>query len=124
MDVYCLEERKLDNKFFGLEFHHVARDYNVAADVLSKLGSTRAQAPARVFVHELHKLSIVETAPPKTTDWGNNAPDREVMMIDIDWRNPFIDYIKEHKLPLDKIEAEQVSRRYKNYIIVADKLYR
>jgi hypothetical protein len=43
MDAYCLEVRKLENKFYGLEFHHVVHDNNVAADVLSKLGSTRAQ---------------------------------------------------------------------------------
>jgi ribonuclease HI len=46
MDAYFLEVRKLENKFYGLEFHHVVRDNNVAADVLSKLGSTRAQVPA------------------------------------------------------------------------------
>jgi hypothetical protein len=40
MDAYCLEVRKLENKFYGLEFHHVVRNNNVAADVLSKLGST------------------------------------------------------------------------------------
>jgi ribonuclease HI len=30
MDAYCLEIRKLENKFYGLEFHHVVRDNNVA----------------------------------------------------------------------------------------------
>jgi ribonuclease HI len=40
MDTYYLEVCKLENKFYGLEFHHVVRDNNVAADVLSKLGST------------------------------------------------------------------------------------
>jgi ribonuclease HI len=49
MDAYYLEVRKLENKFYGLEFHHVVRDNNVAADVPSKLGSTRAQVPAGVF---------------------------------------------------------------------------
>jgi ribonuclease HI len=39
MDAYCLEVRKLENKFYGPEFHHVVRDNNVAADVLSKLGA-------------------------------------------------------------------------------------
>jgi hypothetical protein len=53
MDAYYLEVRKLENKFYGLEFHHVIRDNNVAADVLSKLGSSCAQVPASVFVHEL-----------------------------------------------------------------------
>jgi ribonuclease HI len=68
MDSYYQEVRKLENKFFGLEFHHVVRDNNVAANVLSKLGSTRAQVPAGVFVHELHAPSIPEPAPPTTDD--------------------------------------------------------
>jgi ribonuclease HI len=67
MDAYCLEVRKLENKFYGHEFHHVVRDNNVAADVPSKLGSTRAQVPAGVFIHELHAPSIPEPAP-MTTD--------------------------------------------------------
>jgi hypothetical protein len=66
MDAYCLEVRKLENKSYGVEFHHVVRDNNVAADVLSKLGSIRAQVPAGVFFHELHELSIPELAPPTT----------------------------------------------------------
>ena len=41
MDAYVEEIRKLENKFSGLEIHHVDRDNNVGADVLSKLGSTR-----------------------------------------------------------------------------------
>ena len=39
MDAYVAEIRKLENKFSGLQIHHVVRDNNVAADVLSKLGS-------------------------------------------------------------------------------------
>jgi ribonuclease HI len=31
MDAYCLEDCKLENKFYGPEFHHVVRDNNVAA---------------------------------------------------------------------------------------------
>jgi ribonuclease HI len=64
MDAYCLEVRKPENKFCGLEFHHVVRDNSVAVDVLSNLGSTRAQVPAGVFVHELHAPSIPEPVPP------------------------------------------------------------
>jgi hypothetical protein len=37
MDAYCLEVRKLENKFYGLEFHHIVCDNNVSVDVLSKL---------------------------------------------------------------------------------------
>jgi ribonuclease HI len=66
MGAYCLEVCKLENKIYGLEFHHVVRGNNVAADVLSKLGSTRALAPLGVFVHELHAPSIPEPAPTTT----------------------------------------------------------
>jgi hypothetical protein len=70
MDAYCAQIRKLENKFYGLEFHHVVRADNEAADKLSKLGSTRAVIPHGVFVHDLVKPSIeqleqpVSVAPP------------------------------------------------------------
>jgi ribonuclease HI len=53
MNKYCAAVRKLEDKFEGLEFHHVERDRNAAADALSKLGSSRAQVPPRVFVQEI-----------------------------------------------------------------------
>jgi ribonuclease HI len=85
MDTYCLEVHKLEKKFYGLEFHHIIRDNNVAADVLSKLGSTRAQVPAGVFVHELHAQSIPEPTPPTTVP-AHPPAGQEDMMIDVDWR--------------------------------------
>jgi ribonuclease HI len=92
MDTYCLEVRNLENKFYSLKFHHVVRDNNVAADVLSKLGSTRAQVLAGVFVHMLHAPSIPEPAST-TTGPAPSQPGQEVMMIDVNWQQPFIDYI-------------------------------
>jgi hypothetical protein len=55
MNKYCSVVRKLEDKFEGLEFHHVERDRNAAADTLSKLGSSRAQVPHRVFVQEIQQ---------------------------------------------------------------------
>jgi hypothetical protein len=123
MDAYCLEVCKLESKFYGLEFHHVVRDNNVAADVLSKLGSTRAQVLAGVFVHELHAPSIPEPAPT-TTDPAHPPAGQEVMMIDVDYRQTFIDYIREQKVPSDKSSAKQLVHWAKSYILVRDKLYR
>jgi ribonuclease HI len=121
MDAYYLEVCKLENKFHGLEFHHVVRDNNVAADVLSKLGSTRAQVPAAVVVHKLHAPSIPE---PPTIDAAHPPAVQEVMMIDVDWRQPFIDFICEQKVPTDKNLAEKLIHRAKSYVLVEDKLYR
>jgi ribonuclease HI len=40
MDAYCLEVRKLKNKFYSLDFHHVVHDNNAAADVLSRTSNS------------------------------------------------------------------------------------
>jgi hypothetical protein len=122
MDAYCLEVHKLENKFYGLEFHHIVRDNNVAADVLSKLGSTRAQVPAGVFVHELHVPSIPEPATTTTYPAPSQAG-QEVMMIDVDWRQPFIDCIREQKVSTSKNLAEKIIHWAKSYVLVGDKLY-
>jgi hypothetical protein len=46
------------------------------------------------------------------------------MKIDVDWRQPFIDYIHEEKVPSYKNLAEQLVHRAKSYVLVKDKLYR
>ena len=109
MDVYVAEIRKLKNKFSGLEIHHVIRDNNVAADVLSKLGSDRAEVPPGIFVHELHHPSI-NTSTPMEVDSVPQETSREVMMTEIDWRATFIDYIKDQVLPpgINKDDAEAI----------------
>jgi hypothetical protein len=56
MDAYVMETRKLENKFSWLEIHHVICDNNVGVDVLSKLGSDRANVPPGVFIQEMHHL--------------------------------------------------------------------
>jgi hypothetical protein len=98
MDAYVQEVRKLENKFFGLVVHHMIREHNVSTDILSKLGSTREQVPAKVFVQELKQPSI-KSSPQITTDTGPQRPDREVMMLGEDWREIYIDFIRDQRLP-------------------------
>jgi hypothetical protein len=78
--------------------HVVCNNNNIAANVLSKLGSDKAEVPPGIFVHELHHPSIntsttmeIVTVPQETS--------REVMMIEVGWRTTFIDYIKDQVLP-------------------------
>jgi ribonuclease HI len=89
MDAYVQEVRKLEKKISGLEVHHVVREHNVGADILYKLGSTRAQVLAGVFIQELKQPSI-KSSPQITTDAGLPQPDREVMMLGEDWRERHI----------------------------------
>jgi hypothetical protein len=127
MDAYVTKVRKLENKFSGLEIHHVICDNNVGADVLSKLGSDRPNIPTGVFIHELYHPSI--KAPDSTSiAQGPKEPDREVLMIEVDWRVAFIDYMHEHKLPpaVDpkSCEATRILRRSKGYVLVGGNLYK
>jgi ribonuclease HI len=109
MDAYCAEIRKLESHFKGIEFQHVPRNNNIAADVLSKLSSRRALVPAGVFVQDLCKPSIKlldsnNTEPPSNDQ--NPAPPRDVLMTEKedDWRKPFIDFILDQLVPDDKAE--------------------
>jgi hypothetical protein len=61
----------------------VPRNNNVAADVVSKLGSRRALVPAGVFVQDLHKLSIKLLNPDSTNlvqPEETPVPARDVLM--------------------------------------------
>jgi hypothetical protein len=104
----------------------VLREHNVAADALSKLGSTRAQVPAGVFVQELKQPSI-SPSPQVSTGTGSVQPEREVMLVGEDWRGPFIDYIRDLVLPAGmdpkSAAAARVMRRSKGFVLVEDKLY-
>ena len=127
MDAYVVEIRKFENKFSGLEIHHVVRNNNVAADVLSKLGSDRAEVPPGIFVHELHH-PLINISMPMEVDPVPQETSREVMMIEADWRTTFIDYIKDKVLPpgikKDDAEAVRIMRRSKNYVLIDNKLYK
>jgi len=127
MDAYVVEIRKLENKFSGLEIHHVDHKNNVGADVLSKLGSTRAAVPPGVFVHELHHPSVKEQNQ-QVTNTELPTTVREVLMIDEDWRTQFIDFIKEFKFPphIDpkSAEAARITKRSKGFVLVGDNLYK
>jgi ribonuclease HI len=104
MNVYCVEVHKLEDHFEGIEFHHVSRDNNMAADVLSKLGSKRALVPAGVFVQDLRKPSIRLLSDPETSH-SNIPGSRNVLIAEAkdDWRLDFIAYIMEKRVPEDKV---------------------
>jgi hypothetical protein len=69
MDAYCSAIRKMEGKFYRIEYHHMVRDKNQAVNQLSKLGSSRAKIPPGVFVQDLKAPSVedkseVEETPP------------------------------------------------------------
>ena len=105
MDAYCAEIRKLEGKFYGIEYHHMVWDQNQPADQLSKIRSSRTAAPPGVFVQDLLAPSIKEDKEVV------EVPPAEQLVLIVpspvaDWREQFIKYLSNDKVPADKTETE------------------
>jgi ribonuclease HI/transposase InsO family protein len=118
MGKYCAAVQKLEDKFEGLEFHHVERDRNAAADALSKLGSSQAQVPPRIFVQEIQQPSTITYQMEECNALSQPEVDPN------DWREPIIRYIKNEEEPDDKAAAERITRQSAHYTIIGGLLYR
>jgi ribonuclease HI len=105
MGKYCTAVWKLEDKFEGLEFHHVERDRNATADALSKLGSSRTQVPPGVFVQEVPRPSISMDQVEECNTLSQPESNSD------DWREPIIRYIKNEEEPDDKNTAERIARQ-------------
>ena len=124
MDAYCQEIRKLEAKFYGLEFHHIPRDDNVTADILLKLGSKRALVLAGVFIQALNNPTIkIEEEPPTKPDLVP-VLGQQVLTLDTDWHFPIIDFIKNKKSYPKGKEHEKLAHRSSNYIVIGSELFR
>jgi hypothetical protein len=88
---YYAVVRKIEDKFKGLEFHHIERDGNAAADALSKLGSSRMQVPPGIFVQEIQQPSTTPGPTEECKVVDQEGPDLK------DWMEPIIKYIKMRK---------------------------
>jgi hypothetical protein len=108
----------LEDKFEGLVFHHVERDHNAAADALSKLESSQAQVPPRVFIQEIQQPSVTAEQAEEchALDQAETYPN--------DWRESIIKYIKNKEEPDDKATTELIARQSAHYTIIGGLLYR
>jgi ribonuclease HI len=118
MGKYSMVVRKLEDKFEGLEFHHVERDRNAAADALLKLRSSQAQVPPRVFVHEVPRPSIPSDQAEECNTLSQPESDPD------DWRGPIIRYIRNEEEPDDKAAEESITRQSVHYTLIGGTLYR
>jgi Reverse transcriptase-like len=58
MAAYCQEVRRLEEKFEGLELHHILRRDNEVADYLAKLASSRESPPPGIFIEDIGKPTV------------------------------------------------------------------
>jgi hypothetical protein len=104
MDAYCAVIRKLEDKFYDIEYHHVVRADNQVADKLSKLGSTKVKVLVRVFIQDLVTPSIKQGQ-----EGVEEKPPAEQLVAALpgpssDWREPFTKYLTTANVLANNIE--------------------
>jgi hypothetical protein len=112
--------RDLEDKFHGLELHHVLRDYNKAADVLANTKSSCSTVPHGAFTSDQHAPSIRTEGekPPEEEKPKVMAIDQppELHLEDPDWPFPILEWLVEGKLPSDQTEAWRIARWAKMFV--------
>ena len=101
----------------------MVRDQNQLANHLSKIDSSRATIPPRVFVQDLFTSSIKEEKEVQ------EIPPIEQLVLTVpspatDWREQFIKYLTSAEVPANKAETECLICRSKHYVLVDDNLMR
>jgi hypothetical protein len=141
MEAYCDEVRRLEDKFYGLELNHVTRRYNETADELAKIASGRTTVPPDVFSRDLHQPSVkindspepeapsAQSEVPSTTPEVPSAPEGEALRVeeersgatpDRNWQTPYMQYLHQGELPLDRAEARRVAWHAKSFVLLGD----
>ena len=134
---------KMSARFEGLEFHHVVRENNQAADILARIGAKRDPVPPNIFLERLFKPSVVwEGETGNTSPDPNITPDPEpsddiggsateitpsahmITAIIGPWIEPFLAYLNRQELPGGQNEERCIVRRSKDYKVHEGELYK
>ena len=122
-------------RFEGLEFHHVVRENNQAADILARIGARRDPVPPNIFLERLFKPSVLweeesgNDKPEKTAPTGDSADDitpsaHDIMAVIAPWTEPFLAYLLRQELLEDQNEARCIVWRSKAYKVHEGELYK
>jgi hypothetical protein len=134
MEAYCDEVRHLEDKFYGLELNHVARRYNETAYELAKIVSGQTTVPPDVFSRDIYQPFVkLDDAPePEETSAQPEVPsatEGEALRVEGEqngvvpnqhWQTPYLEYLLQGELPLDKTEARRLARRAKSFVLLGD----
>ena len=134
---------QMSARFEGLEFHHVVRENNQAADILACIGAKRDPIAPNIFLERLFKPSVVwqgetgnispdPTTTPKSehTDiiWGSSTEITRsahlIMDVIAPWTEPFLAYLNRRELPEGQNEARRIVRRSRAYRVHGEELYK
>ena len=140
MAAYCQEVHKLENKFQGIELHHVPQKNNDAADFLAKLAARRVPTPDGVFINDLHEPSarilecLIQMHPDANQALRGSDPGASmttspttvavVTLDQADWRASLLAYLLKEVLSPERTEAQQIARRAKTFVAISNELYK
>jgi ribonuclease HI/transposase InsO family protein len=134
MEAYCDEVRRLEDKFYALELNHIARRYNETANELAKIASGQTTVPPDVFSRDIHQPSIKidDTPEPEEASAQPEVPsaaegealrvegERNGVTPNPNWQAPYLEYLLQGELPLDKAEARRLARCAKSFVLLGD----
>jgi ribonuclease HI len=134
MEAYCDEVRRLEDKFYGLELNHIARRYNETADELAKIASGQTTVPPDVFSRDIHQPSVKidDTPEPEEASAQPEVPsaaEGEALRVkgkqngvtpNPNWQTPYLQYLHQGGLPLNKVEARRLAWRAKSFVLLGD----
>ena len=112
------------SQFAFIKLEHIPRKYNTQADSLAKLAAVLklpVDGRIEVTVEECLVLPHVLETISQTENVNSNETSETQ---DLDWRAPFIEYLKFGRLPIEKSKVIELKRRILSYTLMNDNLYR
>jgi hypothetical protein len=122
MAAYRDEKDEMAKSFLGYDIKHVRQEDNMAADTLSKLGSSRKAVPPGVFLEHL-RVPSVKMVDPDNPELAS-SPVMVVLPSNPPWAEPYLEYLMIKKLPEDEVQKRQIKHRAKAYTIIDGQLYK
>jgi ribonuclease HI len=141
MEAYCDKVRCQEDKFYGLELNHIARQYNETTDELAKIALGRTTVPPDVFSRDVHQpyVKIDDTPEPEVASAQpeealaqpkvSSVAEGEALRVEGErngvtpnpnWQAPYLEYLLRGELPLDKAEARRLARHAKSFVLLGD----
>ncbi|XP_057734067.1 uncharacterized protein LOC130949335 [Arachis stenosperma] len=109
LQKYLEKVKNLSQKFEEVTVHHVPRERNTRADLLSKLASTKPGEGNRSLIQGM-------TREPAVT--------LHVTRLGSSWLDPIISFLENGKLPDDEKDAAKLRREAAKYAVIQGQLFK
>ncbi|XP_072089167.1 uncharacterized protein [Arachis hypogaea] len=114
LQQYLKKVSETKEGFENVSIHHVPRERNARADLLSKLASTKSGHGNRSLIQEVVKSPSVSTEIHAHLTSSNRES----------WTYPILQYLRDGVLPPDPKEERRIKREAANYTMIAGQLYK